>query len=98
MRSPWRARTIQLTVVAAIVVVAVTLVAFSLRQPVVATYSPTPPSPRDAGRALVGPVLYTVDASDPKSDPVSLDTVWTTMTAAKEAGHARQAAEGHSSW
>ena len=33
-----------------------------------------------------------------KSDPVSLDTVWTTMTAAKEAGHARQAAEGHSSW
>ena len=34
----------------------------------------------------------------PKSDPVSLDTVWTTMTAAKEAGHARQAAEGHSSW
>jgi hypothetical protein len=23
-----------------------------------------------------------------KSDPVSLDTVWTTMTAAKEAGHA----------
>jgi hypothetical protein len=33
-----------------------------------------------------------------KADPVSLDTVWTTMTAAKEAGHARQAAEGHSSW
>jgi hypothetical protein len=33
-----------------------------------------------------------------KSDPVSLDTVWTTMTATKETGHARQAAEGHSSW
>ena len=33
-----------------------------------------------------------------KSDPVSLDTVWTTMTAAKEAGHARQATEVHDSW
>ena len=64
VRSPWIARAIQLMAVAAIVAVAVTLVAFSLCQPVVATYSPTPPSPRDAGRALVGPVLYTVDASD----------------------------------
>lgn len=27
-----------------------------------------------------------------KSDPISLDIVWTTMTATKEAGHARQAA------
>jgi hypothetical protein len=34
----------------------------------------------------------------PKSDPVSLDTVGTTMTAAKEAGHARQATEVHDSW
>src|SRR5207302_9991721 len=42
----------------------VTLVAFSLRQPAVPSYSPTPPSPRDTGRALVGPVLYTVDATD----------------------------------
>jgi hypothetical protein len=33
-----------------------------------------------------------------KSDPVSLDTVSTTMTAAKEAGHARQATEVHDSW
>jgi len=57
VRSPWSARAIQLTAVAAIVAVAVTLVAFSLRQPVVPTYSPTPPSPRDAGSALVGPVL-----------------------------------------
>jgi len=69
VRSPWSARAIQLTAVAAIVAVAVTLVAFSLRQPAVPTYSPTPPSPpspRDAGRALVGPVLYTVDVSDPE--------------------------------
>jgi len=36
--------------------------------------------------------------STPKSDPVSVDTVWTTMTAAKEAGHARQATEVHDSW
>ena len=35
-----------------------------------------------------------------KSDPNSLDTVFatTTMTAAKEAGHGRQAAEVHDSW
>src|SRR4029434_9369029 len=30
-----------------------------------------------------------------KSDPVSLDTVWTTMTAAKEAGHEGQGAEAN---
>ena len=59
-------RAIQLTAVAAIVAVAVTLVAFSLRQPEVPTYSPTPPSPRDAGHTLVGPVLYTVDATNPE--------------------------------
>src|SRR2546428_7278654 len=31
---------------------AVTLVALTLRQPMVPTYAPTPPAPRDAGRAL----------------------------------------------
>jgi hypothetical protein len=51
--------------VGAIVVVVVTLVALTLRPPAVPTYAPTPPAPRDAGRALVGPVLYTVDATDP---------------------------------
>ena len=40
-----------------IVLVAVTLVILSVRRPPVATYAPTPPMPRDAGRALVGPVL-----------------------------------------
>jgi len=49
--------------IAAMVVVAVTLVALSLRQPPVPMYPPTPSSPRDAGRGLVGPVLYTVDAT-----------------------------------
>ena len=39
-----------------------------------------------------------VEGSD-KSDPISLDTVSTTMTVPKEAGHARQAAEvDDSSW
>jgi Na+/proline symporter len=34
-----------------------------------------------------------------KAHPVSLDTVWTTMTAAKEAGHEGQGAEAdHDSW
>jgi hypothetical protein len=51
--------------IVAMVVVAGTLVVLSVRQPPVATYAPTLPSPRDAGRALVGPVLYTVDATDP---------------------------------
>src|SRR3989449_4966052 len=37
--------------------------------------------------------------ADAKSDPVFLDTVWTTMTAAKEAGHEGQGAEAdHDSW
>ena len=48
------------TVVAAI---AVTLVALTLRQPDAATYTPTTAAPGDAGRALVGPSLYTVDAT-----------------------------------
>jgi hypothetical protein len=34
-----------------------------------------------------------------KSDPVSLDTVWTTMTAAKETRHEGQGAKAHhDSW
>ena len=52
-------------IVAATVVTAIgiTLVALTLRQPDVATYPVTNPAPRDAGRGLVGPVLYTVDAT-----------------------------------
>jgi hypothetical protein len=33
-----------------------------------------------------------------KSDSISLDTVWTTMTAAKEVVNASQAAEAFDSW
>lgn len=51
--------------VAVVVVVAVTLVTLTLRQPEVPTYAPTPPQPADAGPALVGPVVYTVDATSP---------------------------------
>ncbi len=51
--------------VAGIVVLAVVLVTLTLRQPDLVTFPPTPPVPRDAGRALVGPVLYTVDATTP---------------------------------
>jgi hypothetical protein len=47
----------------AIVAAAVTLVVLSLREPTVAMYAPTPPAPRDTGAALVGPILYTVDAT-----------------------------------
>ena len=48
---------------AGVVTLAVTLVALTLRPAAVPTYLPTPPAPREAGRALVGPVLYTVDAT-----------------------------------
>jgi hypothetical protein len=50
---------------AGVAALAVTLVALTLRPADVATYKPTPPAPRDAGSALVGPVLYTVDATAP---------------------------------
>jgi hypothetical protein len=48
------------------VVVAVTavLVMLTLRQPDVPTYPPTAAAPGDVGRRLVGPVLYTVDATE----------------------------------
>jgi hypothetical protein len=51
--------------VAAMVLVATTLVVLSVRKSPVATYAPTAPASRDAGRGLVGPVLYTVDATSP---------------------------------
>jgi len=60
-----RARPLAVVAIAAMIVVAVALVALSLRRPAVPTYAPTPPTPREAGRVLVGPVLYTVDASSP---------------------------------
>jgi HmuY protein len=56
-------RFVPLLVVAGLVAGAVVLVALTLRQPMVATYSPTPPAPHDVGPTLVGPVLYTVDAT-----------------------------------
>lgn len=60
-----RARTLAVVAIGAMVVVAAALVALSVRRPAVPTYAPTLPAPRDAGSALVGPVLYTVDASSP---------------------------------
>src|SRR5438874_12793757 len=53
--------------IAAIVVATVTLVTLTLRQPSVPTYAPTPPTPREAGASLVGPILYTVDATAPEA-------------------------------
>jgi hypothetical protein len=48
---------------AVLVGLAAGLVAITLRQPAVATYAPTAPAPADSGRGLVGPVVYTVDAT-----------------------------------
>jgi hypothetical protein len=50
---------------AGVVALAVTLVALTLRPADVPTYPPTPPAPHDVGSVLVGPVLYTVDATAP---------------------------------
>lgn len=41
----------------------IALVLASLRRPEPATFSPTPPNPRPAGQAWVGPTLYTVEAT-----------------------------------
>ena len=51
--------------VGAVVGVAFVLVALTLHAPEVPTYAPTPPAPSDVGPRLVGPVLYTVDATAP---------------------------------
>jgi hypothetical protein len=60
------ARVIQLAAVVVVVAVATTFVALTLRQSEVPMYSPTPPSPREAGQARIGPVVYTVDATSPE--------------------------------
>jgi hypothetical protein len=54
-------------VLAASVIVAgaIALVALTLRQPLMPTYAPTVSAPHDVGAALIGPVLYTVDATAP---------------------------------
>jgi hypothetical protein len=51
--------------VGAVVGVAFVLVAVTLHAPEVPTFASTPPAPRDVGRRLVGPLLYTVDATAP---------------------------------
>lgn len=45
---------------------AVAFVAASLRTPSLPTFIPTAPQPREVGEALVGPRVYTVDASNPE--------------------------------
>lgn len=52
---------------AGVLMLAVTLVALTLSPTAVPTYAPTPAAPREAGRAMVGPVLYTIDATAPET-------------------------------
>jgi len=59
----WKTSRAAVVAGAALIAVATTLVALTLRQPTVPTYAPTPPVPREAERGLVGPVQYTVDAT-----------------------------------
>jgi hypothetical protein len=58
-------RPLPLAVIAAITAIAVVLVAMSLRRVPIEMYAPTPAAPAEVGDALVGPVIYTVDASSP---------------------------------
>lgn len=59
-----RSRVIPAALVAAIVLVAVSLVVGTLGRPEPSTWPPTPPAPREVGNGVVGPVVVTVDASD----------------------------------
>lgn len=45
----------------------IVLVLASLRRPEPPTFAPTPPQPREIGDRLVGPTLYTVDATSPEA-------------------------------
>lgn len=60
-----RAKIFLILGVGAALAATVALVVLSLRAPEVPMYAPTPAMPRDAGAALVGPVLYTIDATRP---------------------------------
>lgn len=51
--------------VGAVVGLALVLVALTLQAPAVPTHAPTPPAPREVGGRLVGPIVYTVDATAP---------------------------------
>jgi hypothetical protein len=72
----------------------------SVKANVVVSGARTIPPVRQASvRTLREPLDPTRCMLGSKSDPVSLDTVWTTMTAAKEAGHEGQGAKAHhDSW
>lgn len=56
---------VRAVLVGAVVGMAMVLVGLTVRTPAVPTYAPTPPALREAGQGLVGPVLYTVDATAP---------------------------------
>lgn len=60
-----RSHLLPVSVLAVLAVITVVLVTGTLRRPEVPTFTPTPPDPREAGDTLVGPEVYTVDASDP---------------------------------
>jgi hypothetical protein len=51
--------------IAAVVLAGVALVGLTLWRTEVPTYPPSPVAPADVGRALVGPIVYTVDATAP---------------------------------
>ena len=52
-------------VIGAVLGVGLVLGTLTLRAPTVPTHAPTPPGGRGAGTSLVGPILYTVDATAP---------------------------------
>jgi hypothetical protein len=46
---------------------AIGLITVSLRRPPPASFEPTPAGERPVGQALAGPIVYTIDASDPSA-------------------------------
>ena len=58
---PWLGPVLGASVIA---VLGVAFVTTSLHQPEVAVFAPTPMAPPEAGHVLVGPTVYTVDATD----------------------------------
>ncbi len=61
----WMDNRQMITIGSVLSVIAIVLVALSLRAPDPPTFAPSPVAPQPAGEGLVGPRIHTVDASSP---------------------------------
>jgi len=60
-----RSNALPAVVLGVLLLVAAVLISFSLRQPPIDAWPPTPSLEREAGDSLVGPLQYTIDATSP---------------------------------